>query len=80
MASRFDEALGSVGLGQIDRDRASADLARERLEPLDPPPLTITLAPRAASARAVASPMPPLAPVSSTLRPPRFTRKGRSWL
>ena len=41
-------------------------------------PVTITVAPRAASARAAAAPMPPVAPVTRTLRPPRFTRRPRS--
>ena len=31
-----DEALGPVGLGQVDGDRAPADLGRERLELLGP--------------------------------------------
>ena len=38
-------------------------------------PVSTTLAPRRASARAIACPSPPLAPVNDAVRPPRFMRE-----
>ena len=45
---------------------AGAQFARDRLQPVGPAAPRTTLAPRAASRRAVASPMPLLAPVMAT--------------
>jgi hypothetical protein len=61
----LDRADGLLAVGDVSRDRHAVDLARYVLEPVEAPRGHDHLCTWAASARAVATPIPLLAPVTS---------------
>ena len=62
VAGLADETVDLAGLDQVDGERARAELLRERLEHLGAPAREDQLAALGGSARAIAWPMPPVAP------------------
>ena len=70
VAGRVGQPLDRRAVGEVARHRLGAQLGRQRLAA--PPPggrSAPAAAPRSASARAIASPRPPVAPVSRTRAP-----------
>ncbi len=61
------EARDGIAVREVDGERTPAELLRERLEHVARRPVSTSWAPRAASVRAIAWPMPPLAPVRRTV-------------